>query len=201
MRWGRVRMTGGFALLWAALLYFDTGTLIWFWAAAVTHELGHLVTLKILGGRVERWDFTAAGISMEPDTSRLGYGAEAVVSLMGPAFGFAAAALCAFWAERSGWDKGYVLAGANLSLSLFNLLPAAALDGGRALWHLVCRVRGPERACRLDGILTGVTGACMAAAGIWLFWRSGYNITLLCIAGYILGGVVRRREGPCRAGT
>ena len=181
MQWGRVRITGGFALLWALLLYFDAGVLIWYWAAAAFHELGHWIVLKSFGGGVARWELTLNGISMELDIAKLRYGVEVAVALAGPFFGIIAALVCAHCAEALEWRNGYILAGANLSLALFNLLPAKSLDGGRALRHMICRYGAPRTADRVSTCLTLVTALLVAVGGVVLFRQSSYNITLFCI--------------------
>ena len=88
--------------------------------------------------------------------------------------------LTAFGAELRA-DTRYLLAGANLLLGAFNLLPLANLDGGRALYLLTCWLTDPpfaDRLCRYVGLACGLVllGAAAAATvryGAGLFLLSG----------------------------
>jgi Zn-dependent protease len=147
------------------LAYWVTGTLtaLVFLITLLAHELAHAVlarrygmtvkriTLWMLGGFTEldgeppspRADALIAGIG--PATSLLlgGVGVGVTWALGGP--GLFSAAL--IW-----------LAGANLLLGVFNLLPGAPLDGGRLLrallwWRYRDRVRAAVNAARVGRVL------------------------------------------------
>ena len=50
MRLGRVEMSGGFLLLVAWLVYWDTSGVVWqTFVACIMHELGHMAALCRLG--------------------------------------------------------------------------------------------------------------------------------------------------------
>jgi stage IV sporulation protein FB len=203
MTWGRVHITAGFALLWAAMIWLDPALPFWVWLAAGFHELGHWLALKCYGGKVSRWVFSCVGVTMVLGGPALSYGAEVMVSLAGPALSLLAAAVAASLATGCGWQDGYILAGANLVLGLFNLLPAPALDGGVALRQLLCWRFSAETADRASRVLGVVTGAGVAGVGLYIFVRSGYNVTLLLIGVYLLltaiGGNYVRKIGTAAA--
>ena len=100
---------------------------------------------------------------------------EILCTLAGPAVNLALAPLLA----RLCGD--YLLAGANLLLGAFNLLPLANLDGGRALYLLTCWLTDPpfaDRLCRYVSLACGLVllGAAAAATvryGAGLFLLSG----------------------------
>ena len=151
-------------MLLASLLWLmDTsGLLSALLPAVIAHELGHVLALRLCGTRVTVLTFEACGLRMD-------YGAcltdteELLCALAGPAAG-AAYALCAALPGR--WLESEFLlcsAGISLCLTLFNLLPAPMLDGGRALAAL------RHTPLRLPGILSG---SVLAAASILLLHRS-----------------------------
>ena len=92
----KVRIEPGFAAF-TLLLYALAGELVWpFFLAAGLHELAHLLALYALGGRAEvvTLRFADARITMAP----MGYAAEIVCALAGPAANF----LCfALWRARA----------------------------------------------------------------------------------------------------
>ncbi len=177
MTWGRVRLTGGFVLLWAVLMYVEAGALlIPVWTAALLHECGHLIALKLCGGRVELWEFSAGGVCMRvADTHTLSYGKELLCTLTGPAVSMLCALIFSFW------DGMMMLAGICAVQGVFNLLPASGLDGGRIL-ELILRWR--ERPLALLKATTLLTAGCAAVLGVLVFFWSGYNITLLLAGAY-----------------
>lgn len=174
----------GFILVASVLLYLDgQGVVLWGALSCALHECGHWAALTLLGGRVCALRLTAVGVEMALDPARpLGGGRELICALAGPAVNLTAAAVSA----RLG---GFLFAGINLGLGLFNLLPAGALDGGRALRCLLelCPVRGAEWAAQALNVIT-VGGLLGAGAAACLAWG---NPTLLVTALWLTAGAVR----------
>ncbi len=79
------------------------------------------------------------------------------------------------------------LARTNLTLMLFNLLPALPLDGGRILYALLQRPLGEARALRL-GVWLGraLAGALIALAAFTGLRGGKWNLTLLLAAVFLL---------------
>ena len=179
--WGKLSVTWGFgAMLLAAGLAGAGSVLPLVALSALCHELGHLAALRLAGAEAERFRLTAFGVEIRADTRRLSYGAEILCTLAGPAVNLVLALLLA----RVTGD--YILAGANLLLGCFNLLPVPSLDGGRALYLLVSWCADPmlaDRVCRRAGIgcsvlLTGTALALTLRHGAGLFLLLGAAGTL-----------------------
>ena len=77
----------------------------------------------------------------------------------------------------------FYLGSLNISLGLFNLLPAFPMDGGRILRGLLARKRGPVRATQIAASLGKAFAAVFAAAGFF----SG-NVILIVIAFFVFVG-------------
>lgn len=137
--------------------------------SALCHELGHLTALKLVGAKVEQIRLTAFGAEIRTDTRYLSYGREIFCTLAGPAVNLFLAVVLA----RVTGD--YLMAGANLFLGVFNLLPLPSLDGGRALYLMVCWASDPllaDSVCRWVGLVCG--GILTAAAlSLVLIHRTG----------------------------
>ncbi|MDR3206848.1 MAG: peptidase M50 [Oscillospiraceae bacterium] len=191
MTWGRVTVRAGFPLLLAALVYFDTnGLLLWVALAAGLHELGHLLALWSMGGRLENLELSLGGIALHTAAvPALSYGRELAATLAGPLFSL----LGALAAARLG-PGFYAPAGIALSQGVFNLLPARTLDGGRALYLALCWRRDHRLADRALTVTTWLCAATLAAVGLYAFLLSGYNVTLLLAAGYAAATLLRRPE-------
>ncbi len=138
---------------WPSSTYLVLGivTAVLFFASVVTHELAHSLVSQAFGTPVR--DITlfifggAAHISQEPKRAR----DELLMALVGPATSLAlAAAFGLLWQlsqvtappvrALAGW-----LAGINLMVGLFNLIPGFPLDGGRVFRAIAWRITGNLR--------------------------------------------------------
>ena len=156
----RLQFTPGFLLLASLLWLLDTGGLLAPLLPAVfVHEAGHALALRLCGARVRALCFTACGLRMDY-AGVLTPGEELRCVLAGPGAGLGFA-LAASLAGRA-LGSAYLLcaAGISLALTVFNLLPAPMLDGGRAL------LLAGAGAQPLTGLLTG--GALLLAGAVLL---------------------------------
>ena len=121
---------GFFPVLALMLLLFPLRFLVGVLLAALIHELGHLLALKIAGGRVLSIRLRSFGARIE--AAPMSPGRTALCALAGPAAG----ALTIFT-----YKTFPELALAGLVQTVFNLLPVYPLDGGRALRNICCKIR------------------------------------------------------------
>ena len=171
----------GFILL-ASLIYLldSSGLVSALIPCVVIHELGHLLSLIILGNPPRALNAGLSGFSIDYVGRTEGLGRFAA-AMAGPVFGVAFALFCAELGARLESPFLIMTAGVSCGLSLFNLLPVRPLDGGLALSAALKAVFGgkAERTVMLGlGLLlpagmifTGLyilkTPALMAA-GVWL---------------------------------
>ena len=126
-----VRIEAGFwIVLGLMVLLFPVRFLLGVLLAALLHEAGHILALRLTGGRLLSVQLHVFGarieaVPMEP-------GRAAICALAGPAAG----ALTLF-AWR--WFPELTLAG--LVQTAFNLLPIYPLDGGRVVRNICCKLR------------------------------------------------------------
>lgn len=214
--------TGGLALQAFPLAAPDDGlglrltaagvAVFFFFASILAHELGHAVaalshgvgvhgiTLWLLGG--------VAKLDRQAPTAR----AEFQIAVAGPAISFGLGIffialtiiLLALWpvplvVAVVGW-----LGGVNLILAVFNLLPAAPLDGGRVLTALLWKRLGDAEQARIIagrcGLFLAVILVVVGLVQIFAFGQFGGWVTILIGAfsftaarGEIAMAAVRRR--------
>ncbi len=188
-----LHVTAGFFLLLAAAFALSppplTAAVL---LAAALHESGHLLALYAFRVPVEGVRLCASGaVIFARGARRLSYGRELLVTLAGPAANLLAAPFISLFAARLDWGWGYLLAGANALLGVYNLLPIPPLDGGRTLYLLAAWRFGPD-AGETASAAVGLTAAlALTAFGAYLlFFRHG-GALFLCAALGLLGGACR----------
>ena len=191
MRIGKVTVRAGFVLLLTVLVWLDRGGLLLVvFAAAVLHELGHYIPLKIFGGRIYRLELNGGGVEMEA-SQPMGYGRELLTILGGPF-----ASIC-FALLFSMWDGiiSKAIVGMCFSHAVFNLLPMRGLDGGRTL-ELLLNLKGVTHVRLVLNITTAVTAAALGVLCAVLA-ISYKNISLLLAVIYVgtSAATVRKNEG------
>lgn len=179
---GKIEITWGFWALLALALAAGAGEVLpLVLLSAVCHELGHLTALRLMGVRVEAFCFTAFGAEIRADTRYLSYGRDLACTLAGPAVNLILALVLA----RVSGD--YLLAGANLLLGLFNLLPLPSLDGGRALHLLISWAADPllaDRVCRWVGVICA-GGLTAATLNLVLLHHTGLFLLLAALGVFL----------------
>jgi Zn-dependent protease len=163
------------------------GTAVVFFASLVAHELAHALVARRHGVEVTGltlWLFGGvASLGSEPSTPRADFRIAAVgpATSLGLAVGFELVALgvqalgiAHLLVEAATW-----LAGINLMLGLFNLLPGAPLDGGRILRSFLWRRHG-------DRLRATVWAA--RAGSVLAFLLIGFGV-LEFFAGTSMGGL------------
>jgi stage IV sporulation protein FB len=154
--------------------------------AALAHELGHYIALRVCGGRIRAVKLGLLGASLEYDGGGMSYGAEIAAAASGPLFSLAFAAAGALAATTSGWLPALHFAGLSAILGLFNLLPAYPLDGGHAVYSACAYFLDPYKAERISFALRCAVTAAAALLGLRIVSVPPHNPTMLICAMLLL---------------
>ncbi len=165
---GRIQIGDSFLILAALVVFLDEeGVGQLFLAAAALHETGHALAVQLCRGQILCLRLTAVGGVLRYRLHRPNRVHDLLIAAAGPLAGL----LAAMAAARAGC---YTFAGANLLLSLFNLLPIRPLDGGQILYALLggrpAQVRVETLTC-LAAVFTGLWSA-MHGGGVGLLLLS-----------------------------
>jgi len=164
---------------WGGSLYWVVGAAIsvLFFASVLAHELSHALVARRFGLQVR--DITlfifGGAATLEGDAKRPRD--EALIAAAGPLTSLAIGA--GLWgidvavsqpqiAAMIGW-LGFI----NITLGLFNLIPAFPMDGGRVLRAILWRIRGDRMAATRSAAVVGRGfGYLLIAAGVFLLFNS-----------------------------
>jgi Zn-dependent protease len=172
-----------------------------FFLCLLAHELAHALLArhyKIAVPRITLW--LLGGVS-ELDGEAPTPGAELVIAAAGPVTSLVigGASLVAAAAVGVGGLVGVCLAwlaGVNLILGVFNLLPGAPLDGGRVLHAALWKVRGDRLRAQIAADRAGVVlGLILATIGLVeiLFFREFSGLWLLLLAWFLISAANAER--------
>ena len=167
------------------LLADTTGTVLFVLAAALIHEMGHILTMALLGAPILQIDCTHVGLKISRGDRLLSYPCEVAISLAGALANLLAAALLALWARQS--FAALYLSAVNLVVGVFHLLPIRGLDGGRVASELLGMLLNPTSARIASGAVSLLFLGLLCALSGWLWVTGQANLSLLVILVYFIG--------------
>jgi Zn-dependent protease/CBS domain-containing protein len=179
---------------WIAPAYVAVGAVVamLFFASVLVHELSHAIVARRFGIQVR--DITlfifGGAATLEGDAKTPSQ--EALIAAAGPASSLILAALLiatSLLIEQphigaiTGW-----LGVINLSLAIFNIIPAFPMDGGRILRAGLWRLRGDQFAATRGAAVVGrLFGYLLIALGVWwTFVRADFSGLWLALIGWFL---------------
>ena len=177
---------GFFLALSVLILFFDTEPLTAALIAAAVHEAGHLIAIKVLGVKKEKITVSACGMNIIYDGRYTPYFCDIIIAASGPVLNFILAGACAAIYKETGSTYVSEVMIFSAALAVFNLLPVKYFDGGKILYSVIAIILGPFPAERFISITGKLTALGILALGIFLFFESRYNFTLLLAAIWLL---------------
>jgi Zn-dependent protease/predicted transcriptional regulator len=159
----------------------------------------HSITLWVFGGVAE-----LRGEARSPGAELRIAGVGPLVSLLiGVAFGAVAAVLATVSGTGLAFGAFAWLAGINVALAVFNVLPAAPLDGGRLLRAALWKWRGDRTWAAVIAARAGrIFGAVLIVVGLVQFLvGAGVSGLWLALIGWFLMGAATAEEQQARVGS
>ena len=176
-----------------------TATALLFFAAIVTHELGHSVVAMARGLPVRSVTLFALGGVARIDKDATDAKTEFWVGIAGPITSILIGGLCLGLARLLGWTPGGSLAlppvavlvwlgYINLALAAFNLIPGFPLDGGRILRAILWWSTGnADRATRSAARAGQAVALAFIVTGLLRFFAgAGFGALWMAFIGWFL---------------
>ncbi len=183
----KIRITLPFCLLIAVMYILDFGKVFApTFIAVVIHESAHLLAIRLTGGRIDRIDIKAFGISVNvPELQYMSYSKEIIIAAAGPCAGILTATLATVAAKLlSLYSLGYFI-GINIVITLINLLPVYPLDGGRIILSLGLKLFSLRVAYAISYILSLLSIGALLGVCIYLATLGRLNPSLVIFSGYV----------------
>lgn len=159
-------------------------------AAAALHECAHLITMHAFKCTPHKIRFTAFGIDIQkPYTVGRSYLKDALISLSGPAANLIAACLSYLACGL----RPYYFFAANILFFIFNILPIEPLDGGQALYALLCIKCKPYTAQKIVSAISFFVLLPLAACSFFVLIRSGGNFSLFLVCCYLMAMLILKK--------
>ncbi len=166
------------ALVTVLLLQQPDGTAVSCILASLLHEGGHLLAMLCFRCPPHACTVGAFGARLEMGQQSLtGYWKNIAISLAGPTVNLLAAGV--FFGLSCTQT-----AAVHMGLGLFNLLPAAPLDGGQILRCILCLLGKEQRAERVLRVVSAAVLLPLAAFSAWLALSGQGNATLVIVSLY-----------------
>ena len=172
-----VRVTGGFVVSFALMMLIcGTDGFVAALSGTLLHELSHGVAVRLCGGSVATFTMSFGGFSMDGRFPHgITYPRELICLLSGALSNLLAGTMLRFFGGND--PLILLLAGANLSLGIFNLIPAGALDGGKIVKLILEAWLGPQRGDHAAVFVSAVCAMGVLGIGIVLLmqkadWRA-----------------------------
>lgn len=157
---------------------------------ALLHECGHIFCAARLGYECKSIKLMPYGAAAVCDIEGIRWRDEVALALAGPAVNAAicvsVAALWWFFPDTYAFTDTIMFA--SLAMLLFNLLPAYPLDGGRVAKCALAAAFSERTAA----IILRALNVAFAAALVALFFVSGYNLTFLFFALFMLASAFEK---------
>lgn len=193
-RIGRTEISVSFPLvgIMTAIIIADRSfSVVICFCAALMHESGHIIALRLCGYVPEKISLTLFDIAITDSGKALrSFRSEVFVTLAGVAVNFlsSAAGFLVYSIERNEYLMMFI--SVHLVLGLFNSLPVSGLDGGQVLALVLSRRMTPRTADRIMKIISAAVLVPAAAAGFLVLIRTRYNFTLLTASLYLLAAAL-----------
>ena len=177
----KLRITPGAILLFTVMAA-ERSLLFWAsMAAALFHEMGHLLAAKITKTPIRMLEIDLMGAQIYPAAAIASYKAEALLAGGGPLFSLLLA-LPSAWLGGAFFEA---LLTATLSFALFNLLPIRDFDGGRLLTALLAAHYGPQTARGVLSVTTYLSLLLLFSLSSCLLLRYGESATMAVLSAWL----------------
>lgn len=181
-------------LMTAIILLDSSQTVILGCLSAVMHEAGHLFFMKRFASFPKEIKVSLFDIAIiDSKKYRRPLYQELLITLGGVMMNLIFGLICFALYFVLGYNFLMILAGANILLLVYNLLPVDTLDGGQALYLILSSKLSEKTTERIMLIASLVVLFPSTVLGFLLLLESKYNFTLLLTSLYLIAVILLKQ--------
>ena len=154
----------------------------------LAHELGHIISVKILRVPIYEINFGAMSIDIPkpPLYHRKSFNHKMVIILSGSGLNFLIFMFFAGIYIITGKEFMALIAFQSLVIGVINILPIESLDGGEALNLVLHRYFSRESSKKISNILSLIFLVAVSFLGVFLVIKARHNISIIMFVIYLI---------------
>jgi len=156
-------------------------------AAAIAHEMGHIVAILLTRGKMKRMKVTVLGAEIQTSNKLHSYKKSMVIALSGAITNFLLFFIFINISEVGSF--GHFFAWSNLILACLNLFPISSLDGGETLNALLHLYVAPHRAHKIEETVSLIFLIILWVLAVYLLFVTSRNFTMFMICVYLFARI------------
>lgn len=145
------------------------------------HEAWHIIALKLAGGKIK--SLCAIGVGIKLNSTLLSYKRELAVTLAGPLSSLFLFLVFLPFALKNEYTVFCTFC--NLIIFIMNIIPVFPLDGGRAVYLLLCTRFLPKTASKITKCISFIFLLPLFVLSVIILIKTGYNLSLMLICLYL----------------
>ncbi len=166
----------------------DSFTIVYGLIFAFMHELGHILSMKILGYKIENINFGVLNIDIINEKRKFSENKfkEFLILFSGCAINFLFAGLFEFLYVCSKISIFNVMFIQNISIGIFNLLPINSLDGAKILEIFIKDKLSYSVSVKIFDLISMLFLIPVIFLGVFVIIKSQHNFSLFIVGVYLL---------------
>ena len=166
----------------------DSFTIVYGLIFAFMHELGHILSMKILGYKIENINFGVLNIDIINEKRKFSENKfkEFLILFRGCAINFLFAGLFEFLYVCSKISIFNVMFIQNISIGIFNLLPINSLDGAKILEIFIKDKLSYSVSVKIFDLISMLFLIPVIFLGVFVIIKSQHNFSLFIVGVYLL---------------
>lgn len=165
-----------------------------FLCSVLLHEAGHLCALLFFGYKPKKMTLSLTGAVIQTQEDYIPYKKEAAISLAGPFAGLLGCVGTWFLLRRGFTENGMLFFSFNFLLTALNLLPIRGLDGGEALYAMLCHYGEEWRAAEKADGLHRIFLLFLCSASLWVLAKEKNPSLLILVLSMATGRRKKRKK-------
>ena len=164
--------------------------------AATLHELGHILSAKICGVRLNNFNVGILGARLGMGNAVCSYGNEIIICASGPMMNFISAyftfMISKLFCVNNEISDIFILS--SVSLGIINILPIRSLDGGRIISAVISRIGNVRSAEIILDILSFITLFTLWCISLYLLLKNASSLSLFVFSVSIFASIFLEDE-------